>query len=103
MLQIRLKQFGQVQELASMLQESHKSLVNTNDHLLKEMEDTKRRHHNETQQMNWSYEQLKKSINLSRENASLVREGFSRGQARQDYNSTDKLSGSALFYRDTES
>ncbi|XP_061197157.1 centrosomal protein of 72 kDa-like [Saccostrea echinata] len=103
MLQIRLKQFGQVQELASMLQESHKSLVNTNDHLLKEMEDTKRRHHNEIQQMNWSYEQLKKSMNLSRENASLVREGLSRGQARQDYNSTDKLSGSALFYRDTES
>ncbi|XP_048762502.2 centrosomal protein of 72 kDa-like isoform X1 [Ostrea edulis] len=103
MLQIRLKQFGQVQELASMLQQSHKSLVNTNDHLLKDLEDTKRRHQNEVQQMNWSYEQLKKSMNLSRENTSLAREGFSHGPTRQDYNSADRLSGSALFYRDSDS
>lgn len=105
MLQIRLKQFGQVQELASMLQQSHKSLVNTNDHLLKDLEDGKRRHQNEIQQMNWSYEQLKKSMNLSRDNTNMTREGYSRGPQRQEFDAggSEKLSGSALFYRDMDS
>ncbi|XP_033754493.1 centrosomal protein of 72 kDa-like isoform X1 [Pecten maximus] len=61
MLQIRLKQYSQMQELAAMLQESHKSLVQTNDHLLKDLNETKRRHHGEVEQLNWSYNQLKKS------------------------------------------
>ncbi|XP_060073299.1 centrosomal protein of 72 kDa-like [Ylistrum balloti] len=61
MLQIRLKQYSQMQELAAMLQESHKSLVQTNDHLLKDLGETKRRHQGEVEQLNWSYNQLKKS------------------------------------------
>nr|XP_022341017.1 centrosomal protein of 72 kDa-like [Crassostrea virginica] len=105
MLQVRLKQFGQVQELASMLQQSHKSLVNTNDHLLKDLEDTKRRHQNEVQQMNWSYEQLKRSMNLSRDNTSVMREGHSRGPQRQEFDAggSERMSGSALFYKDMDS
>ncbi|KAK7498086.1 hypothetical protein BaRGS_00010674 [Batillaria attramentaria] len=58
----RLKQYAQMQELASMLQESHKSLVQTNDHLMKEMEEERRRHRHEVEQMHWSYDQLKKTI-----------------------------------------
>ncbi|OWF39191.1 centrosomal protein of 72 kDa-like isoform X2 [Mizuhopecten yessoensis] len=61
MLQIRLKQYSQMQELASMLQESHKSLVQTNDHLLKDLGETKRRHQGEVEQLNWTYNQLKKN------------------------------------------
>ncbi|XP_069112692.1 centrosomal protein of 72 kDa-like isoform X2 [Argopecten irradians] len=61
MLQIRLKQYSQMQELAAMLQESHKSLVQTNDHLLKDLNETKRRHQGEVEQLNWSYNQLKKN------------------------------------------
>ncbi|XP_067930270.1 centrosomal protein of 72 kDa-like isoform X1 [Watersipora subatra] len=38
-LQFKLKQFSQMSELATMLQESHKSLVETNDHLLREIEE----------------------------------------------------------------
>ena len=41
---------------------SHRSLVQTNDHLLKELEETRHRHQHEVQQLNWSYEQLKKTI-----------------------------------------
>jgi hypothetical protein len=39
-----------------------RSLVQTNDHLLKEMDDSKRRHQHEVEQLNWSYNQLKKSM-----------------------------------------
>ncbi|KAK7114531.1 centrosomal protein of 72 kDa-like isoform X2 [Littorina saxatilis] len=58
----RLKQYAQMQELASMLQDSHKSLVQTNDHLLKEMDGERKRHRHEVEQMHWSYDQLKKTI-----------------------------------------
>lgn len=60
---MRLKQQGHVQELASMLQDSHKSLVQTNDHLLKELEETRSRHQHEVRQLHWSYDQLKKTMN----------------------------------------
>lgn len=60
--QIKLKQFSQLQELSAMLQESHKSLVQTNDHLLKELDETRSRHQHEVKQLNWSYEQLKKTL-----------------------------------------
>lgn len=55
---------GQIQELAAMLQESHQSLVATNDHLLQELEESKRRHSQEIMQMNLNYEHLKKVLNL---------------------------------------
>lgn len=69
------------------------------------MEDSKRRHQNEIQQMNWSYEQLKKSMNLSRDNTNMTREGYARGPQRQEFDAggSEKLSGSALFYRDMDS
>ncbi|XP_045192927.2 centrosomal protein of 72 kDa-like [Mercenaria mercenaria] len=60
--QIQLKQFKQLHELSSMLQESHKSLVQTNDHLLKELDESRQRHQHEVEQLNWSYNQLKKSM-----------------------------------------
>ncbi|KAL4235359.1 Centrosomal protein of 72 kDa [Mactra antiquata] len=59
---IQMKQFKQLQELSGMLQESHKSLVQTNDHLLKELDETKSRHQHEVEQLNWSYNQLKRSM-----------------------------------------
>ncbi|XP_065065125.1 centrosomal protein of 72 kDa-like [Rhopilema esculentum] len=52
---------SQLQELTSMLQESHRSLVVTNDHLLQELDETRQRHQQEVQQLHWSYEQLKKT------------------------------------------
>ena len=55
---------SQIQELASMLQESHRSLVATNDHLLQELEETRQRHYQEIMQMNSNYEQLKKTVHL---------------------------------------
>lgn len=55
---------SQIQELAAMLQESHQSLVATNDHLLQELEESKRRHSQEIMQMNMNYEHLKKTFNL---------------------------------------
>ncbi|KAK2147885.1 hypothetical protein LSH36_531g01063 [Paralvinella palmiformis] len=64
-LNIRLKQASQMQELAAMLQESHKSLVQTNDHLLRELEETRQRHAAEVKQLHWSYDQLKKHVSLS--------------------------------------
>jgi centrosomal protein CEP72 len=40
-MRIKLKQYEQLQQLTTMLQESHKSLVTTNEHLLKEINDYK--------------------------------------------------------------
>ncbi|XP_046572402.1 centrosomal protein of 72 kDa-like [Haliotis rubra] len=69
----RLKQFAQMQELANMLQDSHKSLVQTNDHLLKELSDTRHRHSEEVNQLHWSYDQLKKTMSYipSHNNSSM--------------------------------
>ncbi|XP_072169585.1 uncharacterized protein [Diadema setosum] len=64
-LKLQLKHFTQLQELATMLQESHKSLVTTNDHLLKELEETKQRHLEEVKQLHWSYSQLKQTVDIS--------------------------------------
>lgn len=55
---------AQIQELAAMLQESHRSLVATNDHLLQELEEAKLRHSQELMQMNLNYEHLKKTFSL---------------------------------------
>lgn len=37
MMKIKLKQYEQLHQLTTMLQESHKSLVSTNEHLLQEI------------------------------------------------------------------
>ncbi|PFX23418.1 Centrosomal protein of 72 kDa [Stylophora pistillata] len=52
----------QLQELTNMLQESHRSLVSTNDHLLRELDEARQRHQHEVHQMHWSYDNLKKTI-----------------------------------------
>ncbi|BFZ12508.1 hypothetical protein BsWGS_15548 [Bradybaena similaris] len=65
LMKAKMKQYTQLQELASMLQESHKSLVETNDHLLHELHDTKEKHHQEVEQMHWSYNQLKSTLDYS--------------------------------------
>ncbi|XP_070575866.1 centrosomal protein of 72 kDa-like isoform X2 [Ptychodera flava] len=59
---LQLKHHAQLQELANMLQESHKSLVTTNDHLLKELDETRKRHAQEVQQLHLSYGELKKTM-----------------------------------------
>ena len=41
-------------------------MVATNDHLLRELEDTKEKHAQEIQQMNMNYEHLRKTIDLMR-------------------------------------
>ncbi|XP_071177138.1 centrosomal protein of 72 kDa-like [Mytilus edulis] len=100
LLQIRLKQHGQLQDLASMLQDSHKSLVTTNDHLLKEFNDTKQRHNNEVQQLNWSYNQLKKSMNmLSSRNESSYLPSVSRDHGHNPgLSRSDQVLGCATLY-----
>ncbi|CAL1539388.1 unnamed protein product [Lymnaea stagnalis] len=69
----RLKQYNQLHELASMLQESHKSLIETNGHLLHELEDNKHKHQREVEQMAWSYNQLKTTLSQSSLNQSSPR------------------------------
>ncbi|XP_029634131.1 centrosomal protein of 72 kDa [Octopus sinensis] len=62
LLESKLEQYYQIQTLADMLQESHKSLIQTNNHLLQEVEENKQRHQGEVQQMQWNYEQLRQTI-----------------------------------------
>nr|XP_006825133.1 PREDICTED: centrosomal protein of 72 kDa-like isoform X2 [Saccoglossus kowalevskii] len=61
-LNVQTKHYSQLQELANMLQESHKSLVSTNDHLLKELSETRSRHSQEVKQLHMSYGELKKTL-----------------------------------------
>ena len=41
-----------------------RSLVTTNDHLLKELEETKQRHMEEVKQLHWSYTQLRQTMDI---------------------------------------
>ncbi|KAL5022267.1 hypothetical protein ScPMuIL_001422 [Solemya velum] len=84
-LQHRLKQFGQLQELTGMLQDSHKSLVQTNEHLLKELQLSKQQHQQEAHQPGWNHNEGKISVN---NNASL---------------SQESTEASAIFYGKDES
>ncbi|XP_019613572.1 PREDICTED: centrosomal protein of 72 kDa-like [Branchiostoma belcheri] len=63
-LKLQLVNYKKMQELTSMLQESHKSLVATNEHLLSELEQTRQRHQHEVEQLHWSYDQLKRTAEL---------------------------------------
>ncbi|XP_022095424.1 centrosomal protein of 72 kDa-like isoform X1 [Acanthaster planci] len=64
-LKLHVRHFNQLQELATMLQESHKSLVTTNDHLLQELDEAKQRHLEEVKQLHWSYSELKRTLELA--------------------------------------
>uniref|UniRef100_A0A4W3K8E5 Centrosomal protein of 72 kDa n=1 Tax=Callorhinchus milii TaxID=7868 RepID=A0A4W3K8E5_CALMI len=64
-LKEKLQCCSQIQELTQMLQESHRTLVSTNEHLLRELNETRSRHKAEVDQLHWSYIQLKKSIQVS--------------------------------------
>ncbi|XP_038652714.1 centrosomal protein of 72 kDa [Scyliorhinus canicula] len=54
--------YTKIQELTDMLQESHRALVCTNEHLLRELSETRARHKAEVEQLHWSYVQLKKTL-----------------------------------------
>ncbi|XP_032621439.1 centrosomal protein of 72 kDa isoform X1 [Chelonoidis abingdonii] len=61
-LKQHLQHYDQIQELTEMLQESHRTLVSTNEHLLQELAETRTRHRTEVEQLHWSYNQLKKTM-----------------------------------------
>ncbi|XP_067425944.1 centrosomal protein of 72 kDa [Emydura macquarii macquarii] len=61
-LKQQLQHSDQIQALAEMVQESHRTLVSTNEHLLQELAETRTRHRTEVEQLHWSYNQLKKTM-----------------------------------------
>ncbi|XP_019395261.1 PREDICTED: centrosomal protein of 72 kDa isoform X2 [Crocodylus porosus] len=61
-LKERLQQHDKIQQLIEMLQESHRTLVSTNEHLLQELAETRIQHKSEVEQLHWSYNQLKKTM-----------------------------------------
>ncbi|KAK1173347.1 centrosomal protein of 72 kDa-like isoform X2 [Acipenser oxyrinchus oxyrinchus] len=63
-LKQQIQHFGRIQELTQMLQESHRTLVSTNEHLLAELEEMRSRHRTEVQQLHWSYNELKKNMDI---------------------------------------
>ncbi|XP_064452977.1 centrosomal protein of 72 kDa isoform X2 [Mirounga angustirostris] len=63
-LKQHLEHYDKIQELTQMLQESHSSLVSTNEHLLQELSQVRAQHKAEVEQLNWSYKELKKTLAL---------------------------------------
>ncbi|XP_073933887.1 centrosomal protein of 72 kDa isoform X3 [Castor canadensis] len=63
-LKQHLEHYDRIQELTQMLQESHSSLVNTNEHLLQELGHVRAQHRAEVEQMHWSFQELKKTAAL---------------------------------------
>ncbi|XP_055101966.1 centrosomal protein of 72 kDa isoform X5 [Symphalangus syndactylus] len=63
-LKQHLEHYDKIQELTQMLQESHSSLVSTNEHLLQELSQVRAQHRAEVEQMHWSYQELKKTMGL---------------------------------------
>ncbi|XP_078283457.1 centrosomal protein of 72 kDa [Rhinoraja longicauda] len=61
-----------IQELTDKLQESHRALVCTNEHLLRELNEMRIRHKADIDQLHWSYIQLKKSIDKSTRNVAVT-------------------------------
>ncbi|XP_027626093.1 centrosomal protein of 72 kDa isoform X2 [Tupaia chinensis] len=64
-LRQHLQHYDQIQELTRMLQESHSSLVSTNEHLLRELGQARAQHRAEVEQLHWSYQELKKTMALT--------------------------------------
>ncbi|XP_005065487.1 centrosomal protein of 72 kDa [Mesocricetus auratus] len=63
-LKQHLEHYDKIQELTQMLQESHSSLVSTNEHLLQELSRTRAQHRAEVEQMHWSFQEFKKTAAL---------------------------------------
>ncbi|XP_046286284.1 centrosomal protein of 72 kDa isoform X2 [Marmota monax] len=63
-LKQHLEHYDKIQELTQMLQESHSSLVSTNEHLLQELGRVRAQHRAEVEQMHWSFQELKKTTAL---------------------------------------
>ncbi|VCX40045.1 unnamed protein product [Gulo gulo] len=63
-LKQHLEHYDKIQELTQMLQESHSSLVSTNEHLLQELSQVRAQHEVEVEQLHWSYQELKKTLAL---------------------------------------
>ncbi|XP_006008534.1 centrosomal protein of 72 kDa [Latimeria chalumnae] len=63
-LKQQLQHYAKIEELTEMLQEGHRTLVSTNEHLLQELEEARSRHKTEVEQLHWSYNQLKKTIEI---------------------------------------
>ncbi|XP_007959275.3 centrosomal protein of 72 kDa isoform X1 [Chlorocebus sabaeus] len=63
-LKQHLEHYDKIQELTQMLQESHSSLVSTNERLLQELSQVRAQHRAEVEQMHWSYQELKKTMAL---------------------------------------
>ncbi|XP_058564922.1 centrosomal protein of 72 kDa isoform X2 [Neofelis nebulosa] len=63
-LKQHLEHYDKVWELTQMLQESHSSLVGTNEHLLQELSRARAQHKAEVEQLHWSYKELKKTLGL---------------------------------------
>ncbi|XP_070102251.1 centrosomal protein of 72 kDa isoform X6 [Equus caballus] len=63
-LKQHLEHYDKIQELTQMLQESHSSLVSTNEHLLQELHQARAQHKAEVEQLHWSYRELKKTMAL---------------------------------------
>ncbi|XP_051872655.1 centrosomal protein of 72 kDa isoform X3 [Pristis pectinata] len=61
-----------IQELTDKLQESHRALVCTNEHLLRELNEMRARHKAEVDQLHWSYIQLKKTIEKPTHNVTIT-------------------------------
>ncbi|XP_068932220.1 centrosomal protein of 72 kDa isoform X3 [Petaurus breviceps papuanus] len=61
-LKEHLEHYAKIQELTEMLQESHSSLISTNEHLLQELTQTRIQHKAEVEQLHWSYKELKKTM-----------------------------------------
>ncbi|KAL8165818.1 UNVERIFIED_CONTAM: hypothetical protein K2H54_055317 [Gekko kuhli] len=64
-LKQRLQHFDSLQEFIQMLQESHKPLVSTNERLLRELNEARLRHKAEVEELHWSYNQLKRTMEQS--------------------------------------
>ncbi|ELR57146.1 Centrosomal protein of 72 kDa, partial [Bos mutus] len=63
-LKQHLEHYDKIQELTQMLQESHSSLVSTNERLLQELDQVRAQHQAEVEQLHWSYKELKKTLAL---------------------------------------
>ncbi|XP_047411269.1 centrosomal protein of 72 kDa isoform X1 [Sciurus carolinensis] len=63
-LKQHLEHYDRIQELTQMLQESHSSLVSTNERLLQELARARAQHRAEVEQMHWSFQELKKTVAL---------------------------------------
>ena len=58
----RRGQYLLVWSISQTVSTTHRSLVATNDHLLKELDETRQRHQHEVHQLHWSYDQLKRTV-----------------------------------------